>query len=325
MRRFLLRRLLQGAATVWLVATITFVLIHLAPGDPFAGDPGRSSVSEALVAQRRAHYGLDRPLYVQYGRWLWNLARGDLGQSLSLNVPVRQAIGEALPNTLALIGVALAGIFVVGILLGALQAARRGTWWDRGVGAVSLFFYSVPDFWLALMAMLLLTQWVRLLPVGGIVSADLYPYLTFWERVVDRVQHMILPATTLVLLGTGGVARLQRAALLDVVNEDWLRTARAKGLPERAVMLRHALRNALLPVITVFGLSLPALVGGATYIEYVFAWPGMGRLAVDAVARRDYDLVTACALLGGLLVVVGSVLADVLQALADPRLRESTR
>lgn len=325
MRRFLLRRLLQGAATVWLVATLTFVLIHLAPGDPFAADPGRSGISEALVAQRRAHHGFDRPLPVQYARWLWNVARGDLGQSLSLNVPVRRAILDALPNTLLLVGVALAGIFVVGILLGALQAARRGTWWDRATGAVSLFFYSVPDFWLALMAMLVVAQWLRLLPIGGVTSADVYPYLGFWEKVVDRVRHLLLPAGTLVLLGAGGVARFQRAALLDVANEDWLRTARAKGLLERDVLLRHALRNALLPVITVFGLSLPALVGGATYIEYVFAWPGMGRLAVEAVARRDYDLVTACALLGGVLVVVGSLLADVLHALADPRLREATR
>lgn len=322
MRRFLLRRLAQGAATVLLVATLTFVLVHLAPGDPFSAESARSGVTEAQRAQRRAHYGLDRPLHEQYARWLWNVARGDFGFSHSLNVPVRDALAEALPNTLVLLGVALAGMFGVGILLGALQAARRGTWWDRGAGAVSLFFYSVPDFWLALMAMLVFAQWLRVLPVGGIVSADIYPYLGVWARLADRARHLVLPAGTLVLLGAGGVARFQRAALLDVAHEDWLRTARAKGLGERAVLLRHALRNALLPVITVFGLSLPALVGGATFVEYVFSWPGMGRLAVEAVALRDYDLVSACATLGGVLVVAGSLVADLLHAAADPRLRE---
>jgi peptide/nickel transport system permease protein len=308
--------------TVLLVATITFALARLAPGDPFTGET-RSGVTEAIRAQRRAHHGLDRPIAEQYARWLWNVARGDFGYSLSLNVPVRDAIAEALPNTLVLLGVALAGMFGVGIFLGALQAARRGTWVDRAGSAVSLFFYSVPDFWLALMAVLVFAQWLRVLPVGGVVSADVYPYLTSgWARLADRLRHLVLPAGTLVLLGAGGVARFQRAALLDVAHEDWLRTARAKGLGERAVLLRHALRNALLPVITVFGLSLPALVGGATFIEYVFAWPGMGRLAVEAVGRRDYDLVTACAVLGGALVAAGSLLADLLHAVADPRLRE---
>lgn len=324
MRSFLLRRLLQAAATVLLVATITFVLAHLAPGDPFTSE-SRSGITEALRAERRAHYGLDRPLPEQYARWLWNLARGDLGHSLSLNVPVRDALAAALPNTLLLLGVSLAGMFALGILLGAVQAARRGTWWDRGTSAVSLFFYSVPDFWLALMAMLLFAQWMRVLPVGGIVSADVYPYLESpWARAADRLAHLVLPVGTLVLLNAGGIARFQRAALLDVAGEDWLRTARAKGLGERAVLLRHALRNALLPVITLMGISLPALVGGAIYVEYVFAWPGMGRLAVDAVGRRDYELVMACAVLGAVLVAAGSLLADLLHALADPRLREES-
>jgi peptide/nickel transport system permease protein len=189
------------------------------------------------------------------------------------------------------------------------------------LNGLALFFYSLPEFWLALMALLVFAYWLPLFPAGGIVDATVHDYLGFWGRLADRVRHLVLPATTLALLTTAAVARYQRAAMLEVIELDFVRTARAKGLPERSVLARHALRNALLPVITLVGLALPALVGGAVFVETVFSWPGMGLLAADAIAARDYPLITATVAVGGVTVAVGSLVADILYAVADPRVR----
>jgi peptide/nickel transport system permease protein len=189
------------------------------------------------------------------------------------------------------------------------------------LSGVSLFFDSVPEFWLALMALLLFAYWLPIFPAGGMVDATMHEYLGFWGRLWDRLRHLALPAITLALLATAAIARYQRAAMLEVTELDFVRTARAKGLPERRVIGRHALRNALLPVITLIGLMLPALLGGAVFIETVFSWPGMGLLAADAIAARDYPLVTATVAVGGAMVVLGSFVADLLYAVADPRVR----
>ena len=321
MRRYVLGRLLQTAGVVALVATLVFVLVHLAPGDPFATSLDDPRVSPAVRAHWRAQFGLDQPLPVQYGRWLANAARGDLGWSFSLNRPVRDALADAIPNTLLLMGVALALSFALGIAVGVLSAVRRGSLFDRVSRGLLLFFYSMPDFWLAVMAMLLFAVWWRVLPVSGMTDPLMYPYFTPFERAADRLRHLVLPAGVLALLGAASVARYQRSALLDVVSEDFVRTARAKGLSARRVVLRHALRNALLPVITIFGLAFPALVAGAFFVEKVFAWPGMGWLTVRAIGTRDYQLVTASAIVVGVMVAVGNLLADLLYAAADPRLR----
>ena len=322
MRRFLLRRTLQALVVVAVVATLTFLLIHLAPGDPFSSldDP---RVSEAVRRRWRAQLGLDRPLHEQYLRYLGNVARGEFGWSVSHNQPVGEVLARALPHTVALMGAALALSFLAGGALGIAQAVRRGTWLDRGASVVSLVFYSMPDFWLALMAIMLLAYRLALFPITGTIDPVLAPYMTSWERLVDRAYHLVLPALTLAVLSAAAVARYQRSAMLDVVHEDYVRTARAKGVPERRVVLRHALRNALLPVITLFGLSFPALIGGAVFIERVFAWPGMGMVASRAISTRDYDLVTATVVIGSAMVAVGSLLADLLHAAADPRLRDA--
>ena len=308
---------------VLLVATITFVLIHLAPGDPFTATLDNPMVSESVRAQWRAAYGLDRPLPEQYLLYLRNAVRGDFGYSYSLHRPVRDALVSAVPNTLLLMSVALVASFLLGVALGILQAVRAGTRTDRALSAGSLFFYSMPDFWLALMALLVFAYWIPVFPVGGTVDPILHEYLGFWGRVADRLHHLVLPALTLTLLSAAGIARYQRSAMLDVIHEDYIRTARAKGLGERGVVLRHALRNALLPVITLLGLAFPVLLGGAVFVEKVFAWPGMGLLAVNAIATRDYPLVLAAAVIGGVMVALGNLLADLLYAVADPRLREA--
>ena len=324
MRALIARRLLQAAVIVAIAATTTFLLVQLAPGDPLGDLVENPRVPLEVRERLRARWGLDRPMHEQYVLYVRNLARGDLGWSFSQNRPVADAVIDALPNTLLLMGVALIGAFALGMTAGVIRAGRRGSMADRALGAGTLVFYSMPDFWLAIMAMLVFAYWVPLFPTSGMTTAVLYDYLSPAGKVIDRLKHLVLPATTLVLLLAAIIARYQRAAFLDVATQDFVRTARAKGLTERAVLWRHVLRNALLPVITLLGLSLPMLVGGSVFIEQVFAWPGMGRLAVGAIAARDHALVMAVVLMGSGLVTLGSLFADLLYVVADPRLRLHT-
>ena len=213
--------------------------------------------------------------------------------------------------------------FTGGIALGVAQARRAGSWVDRTLGAVAVFVYSVPDVWLALMMMLVFAYWIPLFPVAGSVDPVMHEYLGLWGRIVDVGWHLVLPAMTLALLSAAGVARYQRAELLRVLPDEYIRTARAKGVGERQVVWRHAWRNALIPMISLLGLSLPVLFTGAVFVEKVFAWPGMGWVVVNAISTRDYPLVTAGVIIAATTVALGSVLADVLYAVADPRVRET--
>ena len=320
MRRYLAARLVQSLIVVVLVTTISFFLIRLAPGDPFSF-MGDFPMSAAVRDRLRAQYGYDRPAPEQFVLFLGNVARGHLGYSHSMHQDVGTVIAAAVPRTLLLMGAALLTSFAIGIAVGALQAVRRGSWLDRAASGVLLLFYSIPDFWLALMALLAFAYWLPIFPAGGMVDQVMHDYLSLGGRVRDVIAHLILPSFTLALLGAAGIARFQRAALLEVLPQDYVRTARAKGLAERDVVLKHALRNALLPVITLLGLSLPALVGGTFFVEKVFSWPGMGYIAANAIAARDYDLVTGTVIVGGIMVALGSLLADLLYAAVDPRLR----
>jgi peptide/nickel transport system permease protein len=320
-RRLLAARLLQSLIVVVLVTTISFFLVRLAPGDPFSY-AGRS-LSPAVQQQWRTQFGYDRPVPEQFARYVASVVRGRLGYSHTLHQPVFSAIATTLPRTLLLIGVALVLSFAIGITAGVIQAVRRGSLLDRALSSVLLTLYSVPDFWLALMVLLAFAYWLPIFPVGGIVDPVLHDYMSFWPAMADRARHLVLPAVTLAVLIAAGIARYQRAALIEVLPMDFVRTARAKGVGERSVILRHALRNALLPVITIFGLLLPAVAGGAFFVEKVFSWPGMGLLIANAVAARDYDLVTGSVIVGGAMVAVGSLLADLLYAAVDPRLRTS--
>jgi peptide/nickel transport system permease protein len=320
--RLVAARVAQAAAIVAVVATVTFALIHLAPGDPFAAALDGPAVAPEVRAKWREKYGLDRPLPEQYVRYVANVARGDLGWSFSQHRPVADALATAIPNTLLLTGTALLLSFSLGILAALFQASRQGTLADRGTGAVLLVFYSVPDFWLALMAMLLFGYALPIFPVSGIVDPVMHEFMSGWGRVIDRLRHLVLPSLTLTLLTTAAIARHQRAALLDIAREDFVRSARAKGVAERTILWRHTLRNALGATITLLGLLLPALLGGAVFVESIFAWPGMGMLATTAVGMRDYALVTAVAIVGAAMVALGSLVADILTAAADPRLRD---
>jgi peptide/nickel transport system permease protein len=319
--RYIAQRLAQAAVIVAIVAVITFALIHIAPGDPFSSVMDNPNVSEAVRQTLRAQYGLDRPLPEQFVKYVNSLAHGELGWSYSHERSVREVLGTALPNTLLLMVVALVGSFALGILVALIQVGRRGSVADHALSGVSLLFVSMPDFWLALLTLLAFAYWLPLFPVGGVYDPVNHEYMGFGARLVDRLWHLALPALTLIALASASVARYQRAALLDVLPADYIRTARLKGLTERAILRRHALRNALLPIITMIGLSFPALLTGTFFIEKIFAWQGMGYAVVNAIATRDYPLVMGGVIIGSIMVTLGSLLADLLYALADPRLR----
>jgi peptide/nickel transport system permease protein len=319
--RFIARRLGQAAVIVAIVAAITFALIHVAPGDPFSAILDNPNVSEKVRLTLRAQYGLDRPLAEQFVRYVNALAHGELGWSFSHDRPVLDVLATALPNTLLLMSVALVGSFALGILLALVQVARRGSAVDHTISGITLFFFSMPDFWLGILALLAFTYWLPIFPVGGAVDPVMHEFLGLGGRIMDRLRHLALPALTLTVLASASVARFQRAALLDVLPSDYIRTARLKGLTERQILRRHALRNALLPIITLIGLSFPALLTGAFFIEKIFAWPGMGYAVVNAIGARDYPLVVGGVIIGSILVTLGSLLADLLYAWADPRLR----
>jgi peptide/nickel transport system permease protein len=316
---WLLRRLAAAFAIVFAVATLTFVAIHLAPGKPFLAEDRR--MDPAAVARLRAHFALDRPLAEQYAHYLAALVRGDLGESFSQRRPVRGVIADAVPNTILLAGTALLIDFLLGVAIGVVQAAQARRRVDVVLTNATLFFYSLPTFWLGLVLLLVFGQWLHWFPVGGVTDPVLYTALPLGGRVLDRLRHLALPALTLGLVGAAGTARFQRAALLETLGQDYVRTARAKGIRESRVLVRHALRNALLPVVTLLGIALPFLLTGAVVVETVFAWPGLGKIAADAIGTRDYPLVLATTLLASVLVVTGSLVADLLTAAVDPRVR----
>lgn len=321
MASIVLKRVAQGLLIVWLTTTFTFFLIHAAPGEPFSGyldDPrATAEMREAL----RTRYGLDRPVAQQYFVFLQSISSGDLGESFTHRRPVVSVLADAVPRTLLLMGTAMIVGFAAGIALGTLQGAREGSWFDRITGTVAVLVAALPDFWLALLALMLFAgTWI---PISGFSTPTLSPSAPLVTRVIDVLRHLILPAGTLALLISATVSRYQRASLIDVLPNTWMRTARAKGVVERQVIFRHGLRNALLPTITLAGLAVPALLGGAVFVESTFAWQGMGLLAVQAVSDRDYPLVLAIVLLSTTFVVIGAAIADLAQVAADPRQRRA--
>jgi peptide/nickel transport system permease protein len=320
---FVVRRLLHALAVVVLAATITFVLLHLAPGDPISATLDHPTVSEATRAQWRVHYGLDRPMPEQYARYVGGVLRGDLGWSFTEQRPVRAVVGDALPRSALLVGAALVLSLAAGIALGAWQAWRPHARLPRALGGLAVALHATPEFALGLALLSVFALRLALFPASGMSDAVLDDFATPWQRVVDRARHLVLPATALALAWTSIVARHQRAALRDVAGDDYVRTARAKGATEARVLFRHALRVAITPTITLVGLGLPALVGGAVVTEALFSWPGMGLVAAHAVSARDYALVTGIVIAASGAVSLGSLLADVLVALADPRQRRA--
>ncbi|MGQ0766080.1 MAG: ABC transporter permease [Gemmatimonadota bacterium] len=319
----ILRRLAFGLLTVFAVATFTFVLIHAAPGEPFAPAMADARLTPEIREAFRSRYELDRPMRVQFASYVGKIARGDLGESFSHSRPVADVLSEALPRTLLLVGTALLAGFAVGILLALKQAMRPGGLIDRFGQWFSVVIGSIPDFWIALGLLLLFAVRLGWFPIGGMRDLVMHDYMSPAGKAADIARHLALPALSLALLVMAVVARHQRAAIADAMPEDYIRTARAKGLADAEVLRRHALRNALLPVVTLAGLMLPALAGGAVFVEAIYAWPGLGGLTVHAVGARDYPLVIGATLLVSTLVVVGTIVFDVASALIDPRQRRA--
>ncbi len=318
--RRVLRRLAMLVPTVWLVATLTFVVVLLAPGD-YADTLENPRLSADARQEIRSRYGLDRPLAEQYLRWLGNLATGDLGSSFYFKRPVREVVAVALPPTLLLAGTALLLDLVLGFAI-ALAAARRPHGWvDRVTGVLSLVVYGLPSFWIAGGVVLVLSVAAGWFPPSHLhsVGAADWPPLA---RFLDLLHHLALPALCLGLVGAAGTARYLRAALLEIRQARYVLAARARGLSERRILWVHTLRPALLPVVTLLGLSLPFLIGGSVVIESIFSWPGVGLALLQAATARDLPVIMALTVLGATAVVLGNLVADLLYAVVDPRARE---
>lgn len=306
--RFLITRVLTAVAVVFGVTCLVFLLLHLVPGDPVEVMLGESARPADKAALQRA-LGLDQPLHVQFGRYLTRLGQFDLGTSLSSKRPVRDLLLERLPATVELGVAALLVALVLAVPLGILAAVKKGTAWDAGAMGIALFGVSIPNFWMGPMLILVGALWLGWFPVSG----------------RDGLASLVLPALTLGTALAAILSRMIRSALLEVLTEDFMRTARGKGLRERSVIVRHGLRNALLPVITLVGLQLGALLSGAVITETVFSWPGIGSLVVEAIHRRDYPVVQATVLCISASYVVLNVLTDLAYARIDPRVRLGDR
>jgi ABC-type dipeptide/oligopeptide/nickel transport system permease component len=315
MQQYILKRLLLAVPTIFGAVTLVFFAMQLAPGDPVSLfippdlPPDRSAELEQRVNEK---YGFDKPVYVQYVRYLQKLVRLDLGESLREGTSVMNDLRRRLPHTLRLGLVALAISAVLGIGLGVISAINRGTWLDSLTMTLALLGVSIPSFWLALSLILLFALRIPWLPPSGLGTST-------WSW--DGIKHMILPVTVLALGSAGGLARYTRSAMLEVINRDYVRTARAKGVAERAVIVRHALRNALIPIVTILGLNFGFILSGAVIVETVFAWPGIGRYLIQGVNGRDFPVVQATVLLISIGFVFGNLITDLLLVYIDPRIR----
>ena len=319
---WLLNRVASAIVTYLIAVTLIFFLMRLTPGDPLS----RLSEDRPMPAEARAHlreiYQLDRPLLAQYRSFVTAAVTGNLGGSIAQNGrSVISLIGERLPATILLGTTALALNFIFGILLGVWQARRHGSVGDRAATVLSLTAYATPSFWLGLVLIWIFAIELRLLPVGFMHDPLLSLDATLGERLRDLLRHLLLPAVTLSVATIGATARYQRAAMIDALELACVRTARVKGLPEQTVVWRHAWRNALGPMLALFGLWLPLLVAGSVFVESIFSWPGLGTMAWEAIGTRDYPVIMGAALLVCALVVLGSLLADLLHRWLDPRLR----
>ena len=303
------------------ISFLTFGIIQLAPGDAASLDVAMNQKVDPTYIQRlRESYGLNDPFLVQYGKWIKRMATLDFGVSFKDNRPVRDVIAERLPATLLLSGLSLLLLFVIAVPLGTVAAVTQDSWFDRSTAVFTFVGYSMPGFWVALLLMMLFGVWLGWLPLSGMVSLE-NDSLTFWGKAADVLSHLVLPLCVTTYGGLASVSRYTRTSMLEVIRQDYIRTARAKGLPENQVIFKHALRNALIPIVTLLGLSLPALIGGSFIIETIFAWPGMGRLGFEAVMSKNYPVIMGIGVITSFLTLLGNLLADIGYAWLDPRVK----
>lgn len=319
MLSYTLRRLVQLVPVIFLIVCVNFVLVRLAPGDPVTYMIGDGPADPALVDELRARYGLDRPVYEQLFLYLLQIARLDLGYSFISRENVATVLASRMPASLLLLGTQFVLSIIFGMLLGVISARRQGSPVDQGVTVLSLIGFAVPAFWLAQMLLLIFSLKLGLFPAQGMRS--LRYSLTGWDAVLDVLHHLALPAITLTIFNLALIARVTRASMINTMRLEFITYARSKGVRESVVVWVHALRNALLPVVTVVGLNIRTLIAGAVLTETVFAWPGIGRLTYEAVISRDYPVLMGILLLIGLTVVIGNIITDLVYAYLDPRVR----
>ena len=315
---YILKRLAQSFWVLIGITIITFVIVHLAPGSP-VGEMLNPKVSPEVIEKMRKNFHLDEPLYRQYYWWWRNLLTNKL-TSLKDGRNVLEKIGERLPATIALNAVSMVIIFAAGIPLGIFSATKRYTTADHVITLLAFMGISMPGFWLGYMTIVLMEK-VLGVPVLGIETHGLAEFIPWFAGTADRVWHLFLPSLVLATGGIAYISRYMRGSYLEVARQDYMRTARAKGLAEDRVIYKHGLRNALMPIITIFGFLIPGLIGGSVIMEWVFAWPGIGRLGYDAVMARDYPTVVTLLAISAVLVLIGNIIADVLYAVVDPRVR----
>ena len=322
MLRYIARRLMLSIPLLLGISLISFLVIYAAPGGPVEMSTDLNPKATAESRERlRAYYGLDQPVHVQYLRWLGRMATLDFGESFSRDGrKVSEKIAERIPVTLAINVLSMLLIFAVAIPLGIATAVRKDSWFDR-ISTVTVFAgFAVPTFWLALLLMILFGVKLGWLPISGLVSLE-HDSLGTAGKAWDYARHLVLPVFVSAFGGVAGLSRYMRSNMLEVIRQDYIATARAKGLPERKVVFRHAMRNALLPFITILGLSIPGLLGGSVIFESIFAIPGLGQLFYQSVMSRDYPLIMGALVIGAFLTLMGNLLADVGYAMADPRIR----
>lgn len=316
MIRYLIRRILGALPVILGITLISYAIISAAPGDA-VDTMINPSMTAANVAQMRADLGLNKPWPVRYGIWLTQTVQGNLGYSLITHKPVAELVGERFWPTIVLSGLALFLSYLIAVPIGVIATTRQYSLWDYGSTVFALLGNSVPSFFLGLGLIYVFSVRLGLLPSGGMLT------VVTGGGLGDRLGHLLLPVAVLTVTSTGSVMRHTRSSMLEVVRQDYVRTARAKGLAERLVIYKHALRNGLIPVITLLGLEFPYLLGGAIITEQVFAWPGMGRLAIEAITSRDYPVIMALNLVTAVMVLLGQLLSDLLYSVVDPRIRYS--
>ncbi|MEQ8651427.1 MAG: ABC transporter permease [Kiloniellales bacterium] len=316
---YILARVFKAILVLIAIAVLNFVLIHAAPGDPAAVMAGEAGAADEIFLQQlKEKFGLDQPYHVQLWNYLAGVLQLDLGFSYRQEMPVAQLIMDRLPATLLLTGTAFVVSILLGVMLGALAAVRVGRWADSAITTLALLFYATPLFWIALMAILLFSVQLEWLPAYGIETIG--ANYTGWAQAMDVAQHLVLPAATLGLFFMAVYARMTRASMLETAGQDFVKTAKAKGLGEGPILRRHILRNAILPVVTLAGLQAGQIVGGAILTETVFAWPGIGRLMFDALLQRDYNLLLGVFLVSSALVLFFNLVTDLLYLVVDPRI-----
>jgi peptide/nickel transport system permease protein len=320
--QYLAKRLFFMIPMLLGITIITFVVIHLPPGEPGAlGMEMNPKVTKEVRERIRSFYGLDQPLHVQYFMWLKRIVKLDFGLSFASDRrPVINKIAERLPITITIDILSMAIVFFVGIPIGIACARYKDSLFDKGLTAFVFAGYAVPHFWIALLLMILFGVHLELLPISGLKSFN-YGDLSFFEKVLDLAKHLVLPVFVSALGGLAGISRYMKSSLLEVLRQEYITTAYAKGLSESVVLKKHALRNALLPVITILGLSVPGLIGGSVILETIFSIPGMGQLFFMSVMSRDYPTIMGILVMGGFLTLIGNLIADICYAVADPRIR----